>query len=120
MKKIFTLALCIVSIFMITGCNKKMIHIEGNLEDLMSKVYDGFKAEELPMMLENIELTEDNIENYIGTKDIKWKEAIASESGIGSIAHSVVLIRMADNATNDDIEAAKTKIKDNANPRKWI
>ena len=119
-KKIFAILLCLVSIFMVTGCGDKMTHIEGKLEELMTKVYDGIKEEELPMMLQNIELTEEDIEYFIGTKDIKWKEAIASESGIGSIAHSVVLIRMDENVSQKDIDDAKTKIKENANPRKWL
>ncbi len=119
-KKIFATLLCLVSVFMITGCGNKMTHVEGKLEDLMTKVYDGIKQEELPGMLQNIELTEEDIEYYIGTKDIKWKEAVASESGIGSIAHSVVLIRMDESASQKDIEEAKTKIKENANPRKWL
>ena len=36
---------------------------------------------------------------------------------IGAIAYSVVLVRMEDGA---DIEAAKTAIKENVNPRKWV
>ena len=119
-KNILVLLLSLVTIYMITGCGNKMIHIEGKLEDIMTKVYEGIKEEELPMMLQNIELTEEDIEYYIGTNDIKWKEAIASESGIGSIAHSVVLIRMSEDVTENDIEDAKNKIKENANPRKWL
>lgn len=119
-KRLLVLALCFIAILTITGCSNKMTHIEGKLEDLMTKVYDGISEDKLPMMLQNIELTEETIEYYIGTKDIKWKEAIASESPIGSIAHSVVLIRMAEDATSKDIEDAKTKIKEKADPRKWI
>lgn len=119
-KKILALALCFVAIFMITGCGNKNSNIEGSLEDLMTKVYDGISEEELPMALENQELTEENIEYFIGTKDIKWKEAMVSESLIGSIAHSVVLIRMEDDATSQDIEEAKKEIKEKVDPRKWI
>lgn len=119
-KRIITVALCFIAIFMVTGCGNKIVHIEGKLEDLMAKVYNGISEENLPMMLENMELAEENIEYYIGTKDIKWKEAIVSESPIGSIAHSVVLIRMTDDATEKDIEDAKLKIKESADPRKWI
>ena len=36
---------------------------------------------------------------------------------MGSIAYSVVLVRMKDGA---DIEAAKTKIAETVNPRKWV
>lgn len=120
MKKMFALFLSFIAIFMVTGCGSETVHIEGKLEDLMSKIYDGISEEELPMMLQNIELTEEDIEYYIGTKDIKWKEAMASESGIGSIAHSVVLVRMEDDATEKDIEDAKEKIEENVNPRKWL
>lgn len=119
-KNLLAILVCLTAIFMITGCGNKIVSIDGKLEDLMSKIYDGISEEQLPMMLQNIELTDEDIEYYIGTKDIKWKEAIASESGIGSIAHSVVLIRMEEDATEKDIEDAKTKIKENANPRKWL
>ena len=71
-------------------------------------------------MLGNLELTEEDIEYYIGTKDIKWEKAIASESMVGAIAHSVVIIRMSEDATDKDYEDAISKIKENANPRKWV
>lgn len=119
-KKLLTIALCFIAIFMVTGCGNKNSNVEGNLTDLMDKVYDGFKEEDLPMALQTNELTEENIEYFIGTKDIKWKEAVVSESMTGSIAHSVVLIRMADDATSKDIEDAKKEIKEKADPRKWI
>lgn len=115
-RKLFILITCIVLI--LTGCGIK--HVDGQLEDLMTELYNGISEEELPMMLQNTELTEENIENYIGTKDIKWSEAIVSESMVGSIAHSVVLIRMSENASEKDIEEAKEIIKEKANPNKWI
>ena len=91
--------------------------VEGTLEKIMTKVYADIPEDERPMMLTNTELTKDNIENYLGTKDIEYKEALASESAVGSIAHSVVLVRMKDGA---DIESAKKKIKESVNPRKWV
>ena len=115
-KKLLILITSIVLI--LTGCGVK--HVDGELEDIMDRLYNGISEEELPMMLQNTELTEENIENYIGTKDIKWSEAIVSESMVGSIAHSVVLIRMNEDASEKDIEEAKEIIKENANPNKWI
>ena len=117
MKLKFLILLPILFI-MITGCGVE--HIEGNLVDIMDGLYEGIAEEELPMMLQNTELTEENIENYIGTKDINWSEAIVSESMVGSIAHSVVLIRMSENANEKDIKEAKQIIEENANPNKWI
>ena len=47
----------------------------------------------------------------------KFKEALASESMVGSIAHSVVLVRVDDASKTATV--AQT-IKDNVNPRKWL
>ena len=107
-KKLLILITSIVLI--LTGCGVK--HVDGELEDIMDRLYNGISEEELPMMLQNTELTEENIENYIGTKDIKWSEAIVSESMVGSIAHSVVLIRMNEDVSEKDIEEAKEIIKE--------
>ena len=121
----------VVALVLVTGCGKDEkknnekttnndIVFNGNLEDYATKLYEGIAEENLPMMLGNLELTEEDIEYYIGTKDIKWEKAIASESMVGAIAHSVVIIRMSEDATDKDYEDAISKIKENANPRKWV
>lgn len=97
MKKIGILFLAVITLFM-TGCGAKEKNIEGSLTDIMAKVYEGIPEEELPMALSNIEVTKDTLANYVGTSDIDMKEALASESMVGSIAHSVVLIRMNEGA----------------------
>lgn len=114
-KKIILGCLACVTLFSLTGCGEKQV--EGTLEEIMTKVYADVPEDERPMMLTNFEVTEENVENYLGTKDIEYEEALASESAVGSIAHSVVLVRMKDGA---NIEEAKKKIEENANPRKWI
>lgn len=114
-KKIILGCLACVTLFSLTGCGEKQV--EGTLEEIMTKVYADVPEDERPMMLTNIEVTEENVENYLGTKDIEYEESLASESAVGSIAHSVVLVRMKDGA---NIEEAKKKIEENANPRKWI
>ena len=83
----------------------------------MEKIYKNLPDDKKPGMLGDIEVNDENIEGFIGTADIEYKQALASEPGIGSIAHSVVLLRTKDNA---NIESIKTKIKENINPRKWI
>ena len=114
-KKLKTLIIALILVLTTTACGAK--NIEGNLEDIMTKVYSDIKEEERPMGLANTEVTSENIEYYLGTSDIEYESALASESMIGSIAHSTVLIRTKENA---DIEAIKTKIKENVDPRKWI
>ncbi len=105
-----TIALC----FMLTGC--KEANIEGTLPEIMDKLYEGISEEEKPMMLENVELTDENFK-YYAFSDVNYKEAIASESMTGSIAHSVVLIRLND---SKDAEKVVADIEKNADPRKWI
>ncbi|MBQ2872884.1 MAG: hypothetical protein IJE89_02675 [Bacilli bacterium] len=120
MKKIKSLLLLLLVGFVtisLTACGEK--NVEGSLEEIMTKVYADLNDDEKPMMLGNIEVNEemDNVESFIGTKEIEYEEILASESMVGSIAHSVVLVRMKDGA---DIESAKSKIKETVNPRKWI
>jgi len=115
MKKLLIIIIALVFCITISGCGNK--NIEGTLEEIMTKVYSTLKEEEKPMMLMNTKITKENIEMYLGTTDIEYEEALASESATGSIAHSVVLIRTKDNA---NIELIKEKIEDSVNPRKWI
>ena len=115
LKKISLVIIMLVVAGLVTGCGAK--NIEGSLEDIMAKVYADIPEDQRPMMLMNVEVNEENVEYYLGSKDIEFEEALASEPGIGSIAHSVVLVRVKDNA---DIEAIKDKIEDTINPRKWV
>ena len=116
-RNVLGLVIILIGMLFISGCGKKVEHIEGTLEEIMTKMYEGISEEELPMMLSNIEINAENIENFLGTKDLSYETALASESMVGAIAHSVVLIRMKSDA---DIEQAKNTIKEKVNPRKWI
>lgn len=112
--KMFSLiAVLLGGLFLFTGCTSS--NVEETLEDIMTKVYADIPEDERPMMLGNMEITEENIEGFLGTADIEYTEALASESMVGAIAHSVVLVR-----TDGDVEAVKTAIKENVNPRKWV
>ena len=115
LKKVILSCLACMTLFSLTGCGEK--EVEGTLEEIMDKVYADIPEDERPMMLTNIEINGENIENYLGTKDIDYEEALASESAVGSIAHSVVLVRMKDGA---NIEEAKKKIEESVNPAKWV
>lgn len=127
--KLLLLLLVCTSLVSLTGCGEK--NVEGKLTDIMEKVYEKMyadvKEEERPMLMTTDVLnpfegaTEEDIEYQIkyaiGTNEIDYKEIAMSEPPMSSIAYSVVLVRMEENA---DIEAAKTKIKENVNPRKWM
>ena len=88
-----------------------------SLETLMTEVYGDIPQEQLPMSLGNTVVTEENVEYFLGTTNIEFEEALASEPMISSVAHSVVLVRAKKGA---DVEAIKTAIKENVNPRKWL
>lgn len=104
-------------IFAILSFTGNKTNIEGSLEDLMAKLYSEIPEDEMPMMIENFEINDENKEGFLGTNEIEFEEAIASESAIGAIAHSVVLLR-----TKDSSEAknAVTQIEKSIDPRKWI
>lgn len=115
---IAVLAIIVIAAIAITVIfTNKEKNVEGNLEDLMSKVYENIPEDERPMMLTNIEINEENVEGFLGTADIKFEEAIASESEINVVAHSVVLLRTQEGANAKKI--AK-KIEGSIDPRKWV
>ena len=70
-----------------------------------------------------IDLSKDGSENgpdasyYIGSNDIPFTEAVASEAMIMTNAYSLVLLRLEDGA---DVAAAMAKIREGADPQKWI
>ena len=118
MKKIKLLGLCFVlllSVFVVTGCGNK--NVEGKLEDIMAKLYEEIPEDNRPGLLTNIPIDDENIESFIGIKDIEYTEAIASESMMGAIAHSVVLVRVKDASKVEDYKA---DILEKVDPRKWI
>lgn len=117
LKKILLLLLICITLSSLTGCSDQ--NIEGELSDLMTKIYANIPEDEMPM-LDNFDVLErypDNIEYYIGSTDIEYEEIFASEPMMSSVAYSVVLVRMKDGA---NIETSKTKIKENINPAKWL
>ena len=118
-KTLSTILLVILAAAMLVSCSGaggggKESNVEGTLEELLAKVNEGAESQ---IVTYNTEVTADNAAYYLGTSDIAYKEALACEPMINAIAHSVVLIRMESGA---DIAAAKTKIKENVDPRKWI
>lgn len=115
MKKVFYL-FCLLAIgCLLVGCGKEK-NIEGSLNDIMDKLYEGIDEEDKPMMLDNIELDDENFKNF-AFADIAFEEAIASEAMTGATPHSVVLIRLKD---AKDAEKAVEEIDKNADTRKWI
>jgi len=131
MKKLTAVLLCFTLLAaLFTACktasdsNTGGKNIEGTVEEIMQRIYDNLDESIQKPMLMNTPLSEDmgiqndsyRIEYFIGAKNIPFIEGVASEAAIGG-AYSVCLLRMEANA---DIEKAKTDIKDNVDPAKWI
>ena len=83
------------------------------LEDAISKSYGSL---ELPDVGET-EITAENAEWFLGATDIPYVRALASEALISAVPHSVVAIQVEEGA---DIAAIEKKVKESANPRKWV
>ena len=88
MKKVLYLFCALLVGGLLVGCTAKEKNIEGTLPEIMEKLYDGVPEEQMPMMVDNIELNGENFKNY-AFADIKYKEAIASEAMTGATPHSV-------------------------------
>lgn len=114
MKKVLVAVLA-AAMMMLAACGQKEKNVEGTLSEIMAKVYAGTEND-MPG-LSQMEVTDENKAYYFGTDDIEFKEALASEPMISSIAHSVVLVRLNE---GQDAEAVKKTIKENVNPAKWV
>ena len=68
-------------------------------------------------MLMNAEVPADSYEYLLFIPYIEGSYAVVSEPMIGSIAHSVVLLQLPEDA---DAQAVAAEIETNMDPRKWI
>lgn len=121
MKKILGTILIIGCLFLtLTGCSNDNLNY--TTKEIADKVYEGFKEDELPIIEKNdmktlIESELFSLENDLGITELNYEEATVSQPNIGSIAHSVVVIKLKD---GEDVTAKVEEIKTNINPRKWF
>jgi len=101
----------LLTVLSLAGCSSNtnsVKQIEGTLEEIMTSVYEN-TGSEFPKFM-NTEINDENIACFLGTSDIEYVEALASEPMILAIAHSVILVRVAQGV---DVEDTKAKIKEN-------
>lgn len=82
------------------------------LTDILSTILP-----ELEFVTADTELTEENFKSYLFIDYIPGAAALASDPMIGALPHSVVLLRLPEDA---DAAATAQSIEANADPRKWI
>ena len=121
MKKILGTIVIIASLFIcLTGCSSDNLNYTSM--EIVEKVYSGFGEEDLPMLEKTdmktmIENEMFSLENDLGIKELNYEEATVSQPMIGSIAHSVVVIKLKD---TEDAATVAAEIKEKINPRKWV
>lgn len=117
MKKVFRLLIVALLSLSLVACSEKSENIDLSLDEIMDRLYEGIPEEELPAMKEYIQVNADNEYWYLGTEGLEFEEALAVEPMIGSIAHSVVLVRVKD---GDDVTAIEDQIREDIDTRKWV
>lgn len=85
--------------------------------DLTTVMEDILKGVENLPMYEITELTEENFEFMTFIPYVDGYEAVSADALIGSIAHSVVLVRVPDST---DAAQVAADMEANANPAKWV
>ena len=130
MKKIVSILLVIGTLFMFTGCGKETTpdnndnnqnqtpttNLTLTPTEIVQKMYEGFGEDELPMLGDR-ELVAEELEYNLGLTELNFKEGVVNEPMMGSIAHSVVVVRVNEGV---DVEATVADIKAKVNPRKWV
>lgn len=107
--------LLFILIIMLCGCNNKKDIRNMSLKNILNTSYNGVKKD-IPDTY-TIIVNNDNFKTYLGDANIKYKEAIASEPKMTSVAHLVVIVRLDD---NENVQNAKKEIEENINPGRWI
>lgn len=122
MKRMIAFALSALLAFsLFVGCGQsgsssaaQSVKLEGTLEEILAKVYDG--VTDMPKTMEQ-ELTEENSEYNVGVARSEYTEGLASDAAVNAIAFSVCLMR----AENEEkAQALAEAVEEKADPCKWI
>ena len=84
------------------------------VDEIMTQLIEGVNSE---ISTASIPLDEENFKAYTFIDYIEGAEGVVSKAMISSVAHSVVLVRLPEDA---DVQAVAEDIEANANPNKWL
>ena len=74
-----------------------LVHDADSLEGIIERTYAGLEDPDVIPMVTTTPITDETAEYFLGLKDLSQvEEAVASEAAIGSIPHSVCLVRAKD------------------------
>lgn len=122
MKKLVSMLLALTLVLgLFAGCKggSDKAPLTGTLDEIIEKIY-AEKSVEFMVGTMPVDLTDTewSLPAYTGLKDAsKIKEAAFSEAMIGSIAYSLVLVRLND---SKDAKAVAEEMKSGIDTRKWI
>lgn len=122
MKKALTLLLALAMVLAMTGCASKeteKVPLTAKLEGIVDDIYEAHPVE-LSVVTIPVDTTDTewSLKSYTGlSSGEKIKEAVVSESMIGSIPYSMVLVRVNDAA---DARTVAEEMKAGIDTRKWI
>lgn len=121
MRKILMMLLAFTVMFSFVACNSQA-NLEGSLEDILEEIYETVQVDDefrqcVIGRLNTQEIPTENTQYFLGVEGLEFQEAIASEPMISAQAYSLCLVRVKEDA---DLEAMKTSIKENVNPKKWV
>lgn len=83
-------------------------------------LYNVYKNTDVSVMLPDImmqPLDADISESFVGVPADRFAQAAAGDAAMGSLAHSVAIVKA---KSLDDVDQLKADIEANADPRKWI
>jgi len=131
MKKIVSVVLALAMVLSMAACGGKKteetetpaLSVAGTMEELLNKTIEERPVEFMGGVIP-VDLTDSSedglwaLKNYTGLEDAaKITEAAAFEPMMGSMAFSMVLVRLADGA---DSKAVAESMKSGIDTRKWI
>ncbi|MBQ3078058.1 MAG: hypothetical protein IJC43_09380 [Clostridia bacterium] len=119
MKKIVALTLALLLMLSLAACSSSSGDTnpgaDMTLSEIMTTILDGAVPAELAVG--EMPLDEENFAFFAFIDPIEGAEGLASEAMMSSVAHSVVLLRLPEDA---DAAAVAAEVEKNADPRKWI
>ncbi len=121
MKKIIVGLLSLILSVTVVGCSNsdsKVEGPEGTLSEIVEEIYAA-KDTEFMLQTNEVDMSDENIfKSYTGLSSTDGvKEAVASETMMGSQAYSLVLVRVNDASDANDVSE---EMKENIDQRKWI
>lgn len=118
MKKIISLVLAAALMLVLVACGgNTSSKLDGMTpQQVIDKVYEGVDQNLIPMV-GSVDIDSTNETYYLGAAGLSYESAVASEALINAVPFSLCVIKMKDGA---NVDAAKTEIKNNVNPNKWI